>query len=77
MSEADWANLKSMTTVQEIEQAVAHLPQNDLFTFRSWFAEFEAQAWDRQFEQDVQDGKLSAIADEAIRDLEDGLCTEL
>ena len=66
-----------MTTVQEIERALAHLPKRELRTFRSWFEEFDAQAWDRQFEQDVQAGKLDAMADAALRDLEKGRCTKL
>jgi hypothetical protein len=66
-----------MTTVAEIEQAVAHLPKKELLTFRSWFEEFDAEAWDRQFEQDVKEGKLDAMGDEALRDLEDGRCTKL
>ena len=66
-----------MTTVAEIEQAIAHLPKDELLTFRSWFEEFDAEAWDRQFEADVREGKLDAMADEALRDLEDGRCTKL
>ena len=66
-----------MTTVAEIEQAVSHLPKNELRTFRSWFEEFDAEAWDRQFEEDAKGGKLDAMADEAIRDLEEGRCTPL
>ena len=66
-----------MTTVAEIEQAVSHLPKNELRTFRSWFEDFDAEAWDRQFEEDAREGKLDAMADEAIRDLEEGRCTPL
>jgi len=66
-----------MTTVAEIEKAVSHLPKKELLTFRSWFEEFDAEAWDRQFEKDVREGKLDAVADEAISELEDGLCTKL
>jgi hypothetical protein len=66
-----------MTTVQEIEQAVAHLPKKELLTFRSWFEEFDAEAWDRQFERDAKEGKLDSMADEALRDLEGGRCTKL
>ena len=58
-----------MTTVQEIEQAVAHLPGKELLSFR--FEEFDAKAWDRQFEQDVQNGRLDAMAAAALRDLEE------
>ena len=63
--------------MQEIERAVAHLPKKELLTFRSWFEEFDAEAWDRQFERDVEGGKLDTMADEALRDLEEGRCTQL
>ena len=66
-----------MTTVQEIEQAVTHLPRKELVTFRSWFEEFDAQDWDRQFERDVKEGRLDAMVAEALRDLDEGRCTPL
>jgi len=66
-----------MTTAQEIEQAVAQLPEPELERFRSWFEEFDAGAWDRQFEKDAQSGKLDRLAEEALRDLQEGRCTEL
>ena len=45
--------------------------------FRSWFEEFDAEAWDRQFEQDVASGRLDALADVALRNLQEGRCTDL
>jgi hypothetical protein len=66
-----------MTTVQEIEKAVAHLPKPELDKFREWFEEFDADLWDRQLEKDVRSGKLDALADQALKDLEEGRCTEL
>jgi hypothetical protein len=66
-----------MSTVQEIEDAIRKLPAEDLAELRAWFAEFDAAAWDRQFEQDVAEGRLDALADEALRDLREGRCTDL
>ena len=66
-----------MTTVQEIEEAVIQLPEPELDTFRRWFEKFDAGLWDRQFEKDVQSGKLDSLADQALKDLEEGRCTEL
>jgi len=66
-----------MTTVQEIEKAVELLPRRELVDFRSWFQRFNAEEWDRQFEQDVRAGKLDALADEALQDLEGGRCKKL
>jgi hypothetical protein len=66
-----------MSTVQEIEDAIRKLLDDDLVAFRAWFAEFDASAWDRQFEQDVAEGRLNAPADEALRGAREGRCTEL
>ena len=68
--------INSMLTVQEIEKAVAHLPRPDLDKFRAWFDTFDADAWDKQFEEDVQSGKLDRLADQALGDLNRGRCTE-
>lgn len=66
-----------MSTVEEIEAAIRQLPDEDLAAFRSWFAEFDAAAWDRRFERDVAEGRLDGLADEALRDLSGGRCTDL
>jgi len=57
-----------MTTVAEISGAVRRLPKRELAKFRKWFAEFDAAAWDREFEEDVASGRLEALAREALRD---------
>ena len=66
-----------MSTVKEIESAVSQLSRDELHSFRHWFQEFDAVAWDKQFEQDVKAGRLDALADEALRDLHEGNCREL
>lgn len=66
-----------MSTIKEIETAVSRLSTDELATFRSWFTEFDAEAWDNQFEQDVAAGRLDALADEAVNDLRNGRCTDL
>lgn len=66
-----------MSTVSEIEDAVSKLSPEELSSFRSWFSEFDAAAWDKQFEADVTAGRLDALADEALRDLREGRCKDL
>jgi hypothetical protein len=66
-----------MSSIQEIEQAVAHLSQEELRVFRAWFAEHDARSWDAQFEHDASRGKLDALADEALEDLRQGRSTDL
>jgi hypothetical protein len=66
-----------MTVISEIEVAVAKLSREDLSTFRNWFQEFDADAWDKQFEDDVAAGRFDALAEEALSDLREGRCTDL
>src|SRR4029453_2804776 len=54
-----------MSTVQEIEDAVRQLTADERAAFRAWFAEFDAQEWDRQMESDVAAGKLDRLIEEA------------
>ena len=64
-----------LITVDEIEAAIRKLSVEDLAALRAWFAEFDAAAWDRQFERDVAEGRLDALADKALRDWHEGRCT--
>jgi len=66
-----------MSTVIEIESAVSKLSREELSAFRAWFEDFDAEAWDRQFEEDAKSGRLDALAEEALRDLREGHCTDL
>lgn len=66
-----------MITIADIEGAVKELSREDLSRFRDWFLEFDAHAWDRQFEQDANSGKLDSLAEEALKDLGVGQCTKL
>jgi hypothetical protein len=66
-----------MSTIPEIEAAVTKLSREELSAFRKWFQHFDADAWDKQFEQDVAAGRLDSVADEALRDLKQGRCTNL
>ncbi|MGA2028977.1 MAG: hypothetical protein ABSG87_02775 [Verrucomicrobiota bacterium] len=50
-----------MSSVEEIESAIGKLSRNDLTELESWFAEFTADAWDRQIEADAQSGRLDAF----------------
>ncbi len=66
-----------MSTVEEIKQTVLELSPTDLTAFRAWFAEFDADVWDRQFEEDVRERRLDSLANEALRDMREGRCTDL
>lgn len=64
-------------SVQELENAVAQLSAEELAKFSTWFEEYTADAWDREFEADVQAGKLDALGKEADQDFEAGRCKPL
>jgi hypothetical protein len=66
-----------MSTIEEVESAVVRLSPDELSRFRAWFEEFDADSWDRQWEDDVKAGRLDKAADRAIRDFRAGRCTEL
>ncbi len=63
--------------LQQLEREVRELSPDELAMFRAWFAEFDAAVWDQQFEDDVEAGRLDAIADKALQDLQAGRCTDL
>ena len=66
-----------MTTVIEIEKAVANLPKREFDKFRSWFEKFDAELWDKQFEADVIAGKIAHLEEQALKDFKEGRCTKL
>lgn len=66
-----------MSKVEAIEQQIEKLSPEELAAFRSWYAAFDAEAWDRQFEADVQAGKLDALGDKALRAHTAGQSTKL
>ena len=57
-----------MSKVEAIEQQIEQLSSDELAAFRRWYAAFDAEAWDRQFQADVKAGKLDAMAEKALRD---------
>ncbi len=66
-----------MQTIQEIQSVVSQLSTEQLARFRDWFDEFDAKAWDKQFEKDVKSGKLDRLANQVIADFRAGKCKEL
>lgn len=66
-----------MSTAAEIERAIEQLPASELVKLREWFAAFDGERWDRQFEADAQSGRLDALADEALDDFRNGQSRDL
>lgn len=66
-----------MSKVKYLETQIQELTPQELKAFRDWFAKFDAESWDQEFEADVKAGKLDAMADRALRDHHAGLSTKL
>lgn len=66
-----------MNNLKEVEQAIKQLSSEELAAFRAWFAEFDAEVWDRQFEEDIAAGRLDNLAKKALQHLREGRCTDL
>jgi hypothetical protein len=65
-----------MSTVEELEAAVQRLSPDERAAFRAWFAEFDAQEWDRKLEADAAAGRLDWLVAEALADRQAGRCTD-
>ena len=65
------------SSIKEIEKAIIALPKDQFAQLREWFINFDAENWDKQFEEDAQSGKLDQLAADAIADFKKGNCSEL
>ena len=61
-----------MSEVEQIESRIKSLSPVDLTELRAWFAEFDAQAWDRQIEADSVAGRLDGLVEESMSEYKAG-----
>jgi len=61
-----------MNKVEKIGREIQGFSPAELAAFRKWFREFDAAAWDRQIEEDVQAGKLEALAETGLKEPDSG-----
>ena len=54
--------------IEKLELLIKSLSAEELAQFREWFAEFDAQLWDRQIEADAAAGKLDRLIEESMAD---------
>jgi len=66
-----------VSTIQEIEDAISQLSEDDRAKLRDWLVNLDQDEWDKQIAGDEAAGRLDALADEALKDLREGRCTEL
>ncbi|NJL55021.1 MAG: hypothetical protein HC903_03080 [Methylacidiphilales bacterium] len=66
-----------MSTLEQIEAAILTLPSDEFQRLRQWVLDVDYQRWDEQIEQDIAEGKLDALAAEAIAEFNAGHCQEI
>ena len=66
-----------MIKIESIERDVEKLTPKELSVFRRWFEKFDADAWDTQIEADAAEGKLDALATEALAEYTAGKAKEI
>lgn len=57
-----------MTKLEKIEQDIAALDPTDVRKLAAWLADFQADLWDRQIEEDAKAGRLDKLAEQALAD---------
>lgn len=61
-----------MGKIELLEKQIRELSSDELAELRQWFAEFDAELWDRQMEADVKAGRLDRMAEEALQEFAAG-----
>lgn len=64
-----------MSTIQEIEEAIANLPREDFLRLRERIQERFDDQWDEQFEKDVAAGRLDRFGEQALAEHRAGRST--
>ncbi len=66
-----------MTNIEKLENDVQKLGQEELATFREWFRQYDAAEWDQQIVEDIREGRMDKLAEEALAEHEAGTTKEL
>ncbi|MDA1276593.1 MAG: hypothetical protein O2960_21455 [Verrucomicrobia bacterium] len=61
-----------MCTVEEIEAAIAKLPEDEFWKLTDRLIALREDEWDRQIESDAKTGKLDKLWEKAKTDIETG-----
>ena len=57
---------KTITTADEIKQAVLNLPESEYTKIMDWLYGLAENVWDREIEEDARAGRLGFLAEEAL-----------
>lgn len=66
-----------MGSVADIQKAILSLPETEYVQLRQWFNELDSERWDRQIEEDSENGKLDFIAAEVLEAKREGTLQDL
>jgi hypothetical protein len=61
-----------VSAVKELEQVVSSLSREELAEFRRWFREYDADAWDKEIEEDALASRLDPLIEEALVEHREG-----
>ncbi len=66
-----------MSRIEQIREEIRKFSAAELADFRSWFHEFDADAWDREIEDDIRAGRLDSLTQEALEEHKAGKTREM
>ena len=66
-----------MNMLEKIEQQITSLTPADLHKLADWLAEYRADLWKKQIEEDAKAGKLDKLAEQALAEHYTGLTKPL
>ncbi len=61
-----------MSTLEQIEAAIASLPREDFFRLHEWIRDRFDDEWDKQIAEDAGSGRLDGVAREALAEYRAG-----
>ena len=64
-------------SVQDIQTAIAELPDSELEPLIAWIDEYRANAWDTQIAHDVEAGRFDALRERVRQQRQSGQCRPL
>ena len=66
-----------MTKLQMLEDEITKLSPEELAELRDWLLERDAEAWDKEIEQDAASGKLDKLFEKSLADHRAGKSREI
>jgi len=66
-----------MTKIEKLQHEVQQLTRAELFAFRNWFLEFDAEVWEGHLEDDARSGKLDKLAQKGLAQHKAGRTKEI